>query len=175
MRYVHSLLFGLALSTQPALAGSHTPLSATAEVAARDGTVSGTARFAATPSGETHITIRLEGIPEGIHGVHVHETGDCSAADFTSAGGHLAGDRAHGVLTEGGPHPGDLPNATVGSDQRLEIEVFSAMLTLGSDGEGAMLDGDGAALVVHADPDDYQSQPSGAAGDRIACGVIVAD
>ena len=137
-----------------------------------DGEEIGTVEFTATPSGALHVLWRLEGIPEGVHGIHVHETGDCSASDFESAGGHLAGDADHGVLVEGGPHPGDFPNAHVGADGMLVAEHFNDLLSLGSEGAGAMMDADGAGVIVHSGPDDYESQPSGAAGSRIACGVV---
>ena len=103
--------------------------------------------------------------------VHLHETGDCSGDGFKSAGGHIAGDREHGVLTAGGPHPGDMPNVTVGSDGTVEQEVFLPFLNV----EEHLMDDDGAAFVIHGGQDDYSSQPSGDAGDRIACGVFGAD
>ena len=145
-----------------------------AEVADRDGTAIGTVVMRDTPSGQVHVVVMLENVTEGVHGIHIHETGDCSAADFTSAGGHLAGDREHGTMAEGGPHPGDLPNAHVGADGRLRVEHFNGLLNLASEGPGAVLDADGSAFIVHAGPDDYTRQPSGNAGDRIACGVFTA-
>ena len=163
-----TLPFALALPGARALAAD-----AVAEMKDADGESIGTVEFTETPAG-LHVVFDLEGIPEGVHGVHVHETGDCSAADFASAGGHLAGGRPHGFLTEGGPHPGDFPNAHVGADGRLTVEYVNDLLTLGPGGEGAMLDADGAGVIVHSGPDDYASQPSGEAGDRIACGVVTA-
>lgn len=141
--------------------------AAIAEVANASGQDLGTVSFRPRASGLMHIVFDLSGIEPGEHGIHVHETGDCSAADFTSAGGHLAGDAAHGIESENGPHPGDLPNAHVGADGLLRVEHFTDRLTL-----AAMQDGDGAAVIVHSGPDDYRSQPSGDAGSRIACGVI---
>jgi Cu-Zn family superoxide dismutase len=128
----------------------------------------GTATLTATASGMTLVVVEATGIPEGQHGVHVHETGDCSAADFGSAGGHLAGDADHGVMAEGGPHPGDMPNAHVQGDGVLAVEVFMSDLPL----DDLVFDADGSAVIIHSGADDYASQPSGAAGDRIACGVI---
>ena len=145
---------------------------AVADMKNADGESIGTVEFTATPSGALHVVWQLEGIPEGVHGVHVHETGDCSAPDFMSTGGHLAGSAMHGVLVEGGPHPGDLPNAHVGADGVLAVEYFNDLLSLEGDGDGAMMDADGAGVIVHSDPDDYESQPSGEAGGRIACGVV---
>ena len=152
-----------------AFAQAESDPAATATVMDRDGEEIGTASFYDTASGRTLVVVALEGIPAGTHGVHVHETGDCSADDFSSAGGHLAGDAEHGVLVEAGPHPGDLPNAVVQDDGILSFEAFKSDLPLNDD---LVFDEDGAALVVHSGPDDYATQPSGDSGDRIACGVI---
>jgi len=153
-----------------ALAEAHMGQSATAEITGRDGTDHGTVTLEATPSGIVHVTLALEDVPAGEHGVHIHETGDCSADDFSSAGGHVAGDATHGVMTEDGPHPGDLPNVHVPDSGELTVEYFDARLDL----EEHVFDGDGTAFVIHSGPDDYESQPSGASGDRIACGVLQA-
>jgi Cu-Zn family superoxide dismutase len=128
----------------------------------------GTATFSATASGQTLVEVEVTGIPEGLHGLHVHESGDCSASDFESAGEHLAGGGDHGVMAEGGPHAGDMPNAHVQSDGVLSVEVFKTNLPL----DDLVFDADGSAVIIHSGADDYESQPSGEAGDRIACGVI---
>ncbi len=143
-------------------------LAARADVMDRDGSQIGTVSLNTTASGVTLVIVALNGLPEGGHGIHIHETGDCSADDFTSAGGHVAGDAQHGIFVDGGPHPGDLPNAIVGADGNLNLEIFNPRLEI----DEMIFDDDGAAFIVHADPDDYKSQPAGAAGDRIACGVF---
>jgi Cu-Zn family superoxide dismutase len=140
---------------------------ATATLRNTSGEEIGTATLTATASGQTLVVVEATGIPEGAHGLHVHETGDCSAADFTSAGGHLAGGAEHGVMAGGGPHAGDLPNAHAGGDGVLSVEVFKTNLPL-----DLVFDDDGSAVIIHAGADDYESQPSGEAGGRIACGVI---
>ena len=137
-----------------------------AEVMDVDGNSLGTVTINNTPSGVALVGIDLSDLPEGEHGIHLHETGDCSADDFSSAGGHIAGEADHGVLAQGGPHPGDMPNASVGSDGSLQQEVFLASLDI----QTMISDSDGAAFVVHSGADDYESQPSGDSGDRIACG-----
>lgn len=142
-----------------------------AEVHDRSGTTVGEVTATGTPSGRVILSIALSDLPPGLHGVHIHETGDCSAEDFTSAGGHLAGDASHGVLSEDGPHPGDLPNLTVAADGSATVEYFSPDLDIDRD----LLDADGAAFIVHSGSDDYSSQPSGNAGERIACGVFAAE
>lgn len=133
----------------------------------------GTVTITSTPSGMLHIMVEMTDLPPGPHGFHVHETGQCDpAGGFESAGGHYAGDKEHGVMVEGGPHPGDFPNVHLGQDGVLKAEFFTDRVSLGESGENPLQDGDGSALVIHANPDDYSSQPSGEAGDRIACGVI---
>ena len=143
---------------------------ASADVSGADQELTGSVTLNQTGSGMVLVRIDLSGVPEGEHGVHLHETGDCSASDFTSAGGHIAGDRSHGFLTEGGPHPGDMPNMTVGADGILKADVFLNFLEFDS----MIMDTDGAAFIVHSGADDYTSQPAGDAGSRIACGVFEA-
>ena len=166
-------LGALALSPTAASAQAENLPTATATVHNADGEELGTVIFTATPSGMTHVAIKLEGLPSGAHGFHVHETGVCDAADgFQSAGGHYAGDKEHGVLVEGGPHPGDFPNIHVAPDGVVVVQYFTDQLSVGSEGENPLADEDGSAVMVHAGPDDYESQPAGDAGSRIACGVI---
>lgn len=159
-----------ALSALPAtaFAAAHAEMTPmTANVSGPDGTSHGTVTVTPTESGQALVRIDLSGLPAGDHAIHVHETGDCSAADFTSAGGHLADGHDHGVMAANGPHPGDIPNVTVAEDGTATMEFFNAMLT-----PDLMMDDDGAAFIVHAGTDDYSSQPAGDAGDRIACGVF---
>lgn len=116
----------------------------------------------------TMVTARLENLPEGTHAFHIHETGQCEPP-FTSAGGHYNPAFAnHGFAAPGGPHAGDMPNIHVPASGRLTIEVFNPRLTVSD----SLLDSDGAAVVIHQGPDDYETDPAGAAGPRIACGVI---
>ncbi|KAA5606560.1 superoxide dismutase family protein [Roseospira marina] len=149
---------------------------ATAELRTPEGQVLGTVSFHETPSGMLWVAAHATDVPPGRHGFHIHETGTCDAdTDFKSAGGHLAGGHAHGVLDARGPHPGDLPNVTVHDDGRLDAEFFLQRLSVDEGlwlGDAALFDSDGAAVVLHDGADDYESQPSGAAGPRIACGVI---
>jgi Cu-Zn family superoxide dismutase len=151
----------------PALADNHEAGHFAADVGGRGDKIDGTVTVEPTPSGVMIVTLDLTGVPPGEHAVHIHETGDCSADDFTSAGGHVAGDAKHGVMVEGGPHPGDLPNAHVRGDGILQIAHFNARLA-----PEHLTDADGAAFVMHEGADDYMSQPAGAAGARIACGVF---
>lgn len=115
------------------------------------------------------LVITVEGLSPGLHGLHLHETGRCEPPDFTSAGGHWAPrGHAHGFLADGGPHAGDLPNLSVPEGAaRVEQHVFADGLSI-----ARLRDDDGSALIIHAGADDYRSQPSGAAGARVACAAI---
>lgn len=132
----------------------------------------GSAALTQTASGVL-IDIDVSGIPTGEHGFHIHETGACDGAGgFKSAGGHFEpAEHQHGYMAEQGPHAGDMPNQFVSADGRLRAQVLNPNVTL-ADGAAGVFDADGSAIVIHADPDDYTSQPTGDAGDRIACAVI---
>jgi Cu-Zn family superoxide dismutase len=142
----------------------------TAKLTGPDGSDRGAVSFTQLANGVL-LKADLKGLPEGEHGFHIHEKGACSP-DFKAAGGHFAleGEK-HGFATEDGPHAGDMPNIHVPASGQLTIEVLNPNVSL-QDEEGSLLDEDGSAVVIHAKPDDYTSQPSGGAGDRIACGVI---
>jgi Cu-Zn family superoxide dismutase len=121
----------------------------------------------------------LRNLPQGLHGVHIHDTGACSP-DFDAAGGHYApAGPGHGFQNARGFHAGDLPNIHVHDDGTATVDVFAPRLTLRDypevDAPDPLDDGDGAALRVHAVGDDYRSEGAGSTGDRLACGVIAAD
>ena len=146
--------------------------SASASMSDAKGEPVGTVTISETKSGLLHVFVEIANQKPGEHGFHIHETGACAAADgFKSAGGHLAGGKEHGVNSAGGPHVGDFPNVHAGQDGVIKAEFFTDRLTLG-DGENGLMDADGSAVVLHAVGDDYSSQPSGEAGDRLACGVV---
>ena len=119
-------------------------------------------------SGGVRVTIDARGLPPGTHGAHLHAVGRCDAPDFASAGPHWnpLGTK-HGSLNPQGPHAGDLPNLIVGKDGRGTLGVTLAGASLLT-----MRDTDGVAMVIHAQPDDLQTDPSGNSGARIACGVF---
>ena len=145
--------------------------TATANLQNQDGQDVGTVELQQTPNGVL-VTANLSNLPAGEHGFHIHETGQCEG-DFTSAGGHYSPDGSeHGFLVEGGPHAGDMPNVHVTEGGALTIEYLVGGVSLEEGAEGALRDDDGSAIVIHANADDYESQPSGNAGDRIACGVV---
>jgi len=134
----------------------------------------GAATLTEAPNGVL-MRVEAKGLPPGWHGLHFHETGDCSKPDFSSAGAHIHAMPAHvhGLLNPAANEAGDLPNLFVSADGAGQAEFFTAQVSLTGQGARAkLLDADGAALVVHASADDHQSQPIGGAGGRIACGVI---
>jgi Cu-Zn family superoxide dismutase len=154
--------------TDAATSASAAPaMTAVANLQTADGKAVGTAT--ATPSeGAVTLSLRVEGLPPGQHGVHVHMTGKCEGTKFESAGGHWnPGDKKHGLENPQGQHAGDMPNLTVGEDGRGMV----AYLLKGATIDG-LLDADGSAMVVHAKADDQKTDPSGDSGDRMACGVF---
>ncbi len=157
------------------------PAAATATVEVAEPLVAATAlspRTDTTANGEVVFTQEGDGVaivahivdaPPGTHGLHVHEVGDCSAPDFKSAGGHFNPTGAiHGAPTDAEHHAGDLGNIEVGEDGTAHVELTSAMLTV-EEGPNSVV---GRAVVLHEKADDFVTQPTGAAGGRIACGVV---
>ena len=120
------------------------------------------------------IAATAEGLPPDPHAFRIHAVGACQTPDFTSAGGHFNPTGAkHGILAPDGMHAGDLPNVHVAADATLKVEVLTQAVTL-NDGPTSLFDEDGASMVIHANADDYRTDPTGEAGGRIACAVIEA-
>jgi Cu-Zn family superoxide dismutase len=146
-------------------------VTAQADIRDRDGRT--IALASATQIGDA-VRIRVEaaGLPPGIYGAHIHTTGRCTPPGFESAGPHWnPTQRQHGRDNPQGQHSGDLPNLMVGTDRRgsYEFTVPGVWLTGGA---RPILDSDGAAIVVHAQADDYRTDPSGNSGTRIGCGEL---
>ena len=117
------------------------------------------------------LTAEIQGASPGPHGFHIHANGDCSSPDGKSAGGHWnPTDVAHGKWGEDAFHLGDIGNISVGEDGTGRITLTTDLWEIGT---GSDIDVVGKGIIVHADADDFVSQPSGAAGARIGCGVIV--
>lgn len=132
----------------------------------------GNVQFLQTPHGVL-LKLTLKGAPAGERAFHIHAVGKCEPP-FTSAGGHFNPDnKKHGMAAAGGAHAGDMPNLHIPPSGELVIEVANHAVTLEKGKPNSLFDADGSAIVIHAGPDDYQSDPAGNAGDRIACGVIV--
>ena len=139
------------------------------------GEEAGVVSFSQVPEG-VKVGVEITNLPAGKHALHVHEKGECVAPDFKSSGGHFNPENAHhGFLNPQGPHAGDLPNIEVKSDGTAEASFITGRLTLERGKSNSILKADGTAVVIHAEPDDYLSDPAGMGGARIACGVIVAE
>ena len=117
------------------------------------------------------INVAVIGLPQGIHGLHLHMVGSCDGPDFKSAGGHLnPHGMRHGTANPAGSHLGDLPNLV--ADSYGAGTVTATLRDSRSAIEAALFDSDGTTIVVHADLDDYKTDPSGNSGARIACAVL---
>jgi Cu-Zn family superoxide dismutase len=138
----------------------------------REGNAVGSANITEAAAGGVLINIEVEGLPpEAWLGFHIHENGVCDPEDdFESAGGHFdPHGAAHGYYAVGGPHAGDMPNQYVPASGILIAEVFNHMVSL-EDADPANIRG--RALMIHEHQDDYETQPTGDAGGRLACAVI---
>lgn len=143
-------------------------LSARAKLQAAAGSeVSGEVAFEQTEQG-LRVHVKVDGLTPGQHGFHIHERGDCSAPDFSSAGEHYAPQgHPHGPP---GPasHVGDLGNIEASADGNAEQSIVTQQIMSEQDLRAII----GKAVIIHAQADDFTTQPSGASGDRVACGVI---
>jgi superoxide dismutase, Cu-Zn family len=148
-------------------------IRATAELKDKDGKVVGHAMLR-EEADDVLIRVDTKGLTPGLHGVHVHAVGKCEGPAFASAGGHFnPGNKKHGLKSSDGPHAGDLPNMLVAKDGAGRFEALTDAITLRA-GSLSVFDADGSAIVVHAGADDNATDPAGNSGDRVACGLIVA-
>ncbi|MFJ5963135.1 superoxide dismutase family protein [Bacillus sp. NPDC093026] len=116
--------------------------------------------------------VKATGLPPGSHGFHIHETGICEAPDFETAGAHFnPAHREHGFDNPKGYHAGDMPNLEVGADGKIDVVVNVPDVTL-KGGSHQLFSQNGRSFIIHAEADDYLSNPSGNSGKRIACGAI---
>lgn len=170
MKAIVTLAAALTIAGCTTLGGVPTQRLATADLRLGNGLPAGEAVLTAAGD-KVMLTIAAVGLPQGIHGVHLHMVGACDAPAFTTAGGHLnpAGHQ-HDTLNPAGSHLGDLPNlvATTAGAAALTTELKASR----AEAETTIFDSDGTAIVVHAGPDDYKTDPSGNSGARIACGVF---
>jgi Cu-Zn family superoxide dismutase len=145
------------------------PTASAALVATKGSTVTGSVQFAQKGN-----MVRVSGDVRGLapnteHGFHVHDKGDCSSGDGLSAGGHFnPNGKAHGAHDVSEHHAGDLPSLKADANGIAQINFESATIAVGS----GVSDVSGRGLIVHRDPDDFKTQPTGNAGPRLACAVI---
>lgn len=150
--------------------GNQGPETARAELVDTSGNRVGTATLTQQANGVL-VDVQVTGMAPGRHGFHIHQVGACDAPSFESAGGHFNPmNGVHGLENPEGPHGGDLPNLVVRSNRTGSVSYLNPWVTLR--GGNAILDGDGAAIVIHEGPDDYYTDPSGNSGARVACGAV---
>ncbi|MYN41555.1 superoxide dismutase family protein [Duganella sp. FT109W] len=171
-----SISYLLAVGVALAAAGAAQAADSTADVVLKPtagSAASGSVRF--TQQGDQlRIDADLAGLAPGVHGFHLHEKGDCSAPDGTSAGGHFnPGNHQHGGPQTTAHHGGDFGNITADASGKasLHLSVPTSQISLDAGAANSII---GRGLIVHADPDDFVTQPTGNSGKRLACGVVVA-
>ncbi|HTM95939.1 MAG TPA: superoxide dismutase family protein [Croceibacterium sp.] len=172
----HTLLLATLSAAAVALGGCQTtggvPTNRVAQATFKtaSGLPAGTAQFLSNGS-QISVVVAVVGFTPGQHGLHLHTTGKCEGPDFASAGPHLnpAGHK-HGTENPQGAHLGDLPNVTV--DSKGTGTVTASLMGTPDEVMSELFDADGTAIVVHAGPDDYKTDPSGNSGGREACGVV---
>jgi len=151
--------------TQPA-----TETLASTELKLANGQAAGTARVVSDGQA-VRLVADVTGVSPGVHGIHLHAVGQCEAPAFTSAGGHLNPEgKQHGTENPAGSHLGDLPNIT--ADASGKGSISTVLHSTREQLQNFLFDSDGTAVVVHAGPDDYKTDPAGNSGGRIACGVL---
>ncbi len=169
-RLANLAALGLALSGCASVQELPTERLGSATLHFANGLPAGTAQLYGNGT-DVNISVGLAGFAPGVHAVHLHMVGSCEAPDFKTAGGHLnPGGHQHGTDNPMGAHLGDLPNATIGASGAGTVSA--TLRGARSEILPEIFDANGTAVVVHALADDYKTDPSGAAGDRVACGVL---
>lgn len=173
MRKLGYLLVALALTigASSAFAQSQAPSKATAEFKTAVGETIGNATLTQNADGSVFVQVKVRGLPQGVHGIHIHSVGACSP-DFAAAGAHYNPlSKQHGFDNPAGPHAGDLPNLNIAADGTGTLDFTTSMVTL-TPGAATLFDADGSAFIIHAYTDDQKTDPAGNSGLRIACAVI---
>lgn len=165
------VLLSLALLLVVSCASMSSGPSASATLSSTSGsTATGTVKLKQLGDGSVRVTVDLTGVPPGVHGFHFHDKGDCGD-NGNAAGGHFnPSATAHGAPAVDPHHAGDFGNVTADAQGRVHAEFTTHSVTV-ADGPNSAI---GHAVILHANPDDLVTQPTGNAGARIACGIVQA-
>jgi superoxide dismutase, Cu-Zn family len=165
------LLLGLAIVLGVGLPDVAHGQAARAQLKDAKGKVVGSATLGEASDG-VRITVQVSGFKPGEHGFHIHTVGKCEPPEFASAGAHFNPyGKKHGLDNPSGPHAGDFPNLKVEADGTGSLSTTDMLATL-KEGPNSLFQPGGTSLIVHADPDDEKTDPTGNSGARVACGVI---
>lgn len=171
MKLVFACIFGAMILAGCASMSAPEPIAVATLNPTQGSTANGTVSFV-QKGDQVLVDARVDGLSPGLHGFHVHEKGDCSAPDATSAGGHFnPGAKQHGQPGQSEHHAGDFGNlnANAAGNASLKLAIPTQELTLAKNAPHSVV---GRALIVHTDPDDFKTQPTGNSGKRLACGII---
>ena len=163
------VLFSISILVLGACATTTSGPTASATLSPTTGnTANGTVKLAEQADGSVQVTVDLTGVPPGVHGFHIHDKGDCGD-NGNAAGGHFNPmATAHGAPTADPHHAGDFGNVTADASGAVHTQFTTSSVTVAAGQASAV----GHAVILHANPDDLQTQPTGNAGGRIACGVV---
>ena len=163
------VLFSISLLILGSCATTMRPTASATLASTSGSTAMGTVKFVQLADGSVQVTADLSGVPQGVHGFHIHEKGDCGNNAMNSGGHFNPTGMIHGAPDAVSHHAGDFGNVTADANGEVHIRFTTHSISLTA---GDVTNPIGHAVVLHASPDDLVSQPAGNAGARIACGVV---